>query len=312
VIAVSGTALTNEQINILKRYTLNIMMAFDADQAGVQANIRGIDLAWQAGLNVKVINLPEGNDPDDLIRKNPDDWKKMVKEAVNFMDYIFQSSLKNLDLSRVDHKKEAAKRLLPFIAKLGDEVERSHYLNKLSVTLQVTEQALYQTLANIKLPPSERKKPETQTSGLKAIDQDRSLSEHLLSLVINYPEQFEVVIQHLEPEMIRYQPARELYNSLIIYYNNKRNLDENGLLTELGEDLISYFRRLSLLAGSESSDDLIGQEIIKALKRLKDQFYRIRIKQLQEEISRAEQAGNQKKLKELSQEFTGLMAKLHD
>src|SRR3989338_897873 len=82
-VAVSGTALTEEQIKLIKRFTNNVMIAFDADAAGLNANLRGVDLAWQAGLNVKVINLSGGKDPDELIKENPDKWKESVKKSQN-------------------------------------------------------------------------------------------------------------------------------------------------------------------------------------------------------------------------------------
>jgi len=122
VIAVSGTALTEDQITLLKRYSINVMISFDADVAGTKANLRGIDLAWQAGFNVKVIHLPVGQDPDDLIKQSPEQWKRLVKQASNFMDYIFQVTFQELDLSRVDHKKLAAKKILPIIKKIPDGV----------------------------------------------------------------------------------------------------------------------------------------------------------------------------------------------
>src|SRR3989344_8997434 len=106
--AVSGTALTEEQIKLIKRFTNNVMIAFDADAAGLNANLRGVDLAWQAGLNVKVINLSGGKDPDELIKENPDKWKESVKKSQNFMDYLFTANAGNLDLNRVDHKKTYA------------------------------------------------------------------------------------------------------------------------------------------------------------------------------------------------------------
>src|SRR3989338_5336361 len=82
-VAVSGTALTEEQIKLIKRFNNNVMIAFDADAAGLNANLRGVDLAWQAGLNVKVINLSGGKDPDELIKENPDKWKESVKKSQN-------------------------------------------------------------------------------------------------------------------------------------------------------------------------------------------------------------------------------------
>ena len=83
VIASSGTALTVDQIKLLKRYTENIALSFDLDQAGELAAKRGIENALREGMNIKVIQIPEGfgKDPDDCIRKDPEAWKKIILNA---------------------------------------------------------------------------------------------------------------------------------------------------------------------------------------------------------------------------------------
>jgi len=197
-VAVSGTALTADQIKLIKRFTNNVMIAFDADAAGLNANLRGVDLAWQAGLNVKVINLSGGKDPDELIKENPDKWKESVKKSQNFMDYLFMANANNLDLNRVDHKKTYAKKLLPLIGKLGDEVERAHYLNKLADILNVSVEVLSSALKQVPGIKNQKQSLNENAKPAHIGNQDRLMSEHLLGLILRFPEYFIFVSKYAD------------------------------------------------------------------------------------------------------------------
>jgi DNA primase len=311
-VAVSGTALTNEQIKLLKRFTQNVMIAFDADVAGTSANLRGIDLAWQAGFNVKVIKIPQGKDPDDLIKHNPELWRQAVREAYNFMDYVFEATLKNLDLSRVDHKKTAAKKILPLVAKLGDSVEQSHYLRKLAEILGVAEEALANTLTGFKT-----KEPLLKEKAVVAAvpDQSRLVAEYLLALILKFPEQLQSIIQHLQPEMIQHQAAAELYKELIIYYNKEHHLIIAELTEQFKPGQADYLNQLSLLIEEDSfnnTPDLLNYEIAQSVNRLKNFYLKNRIKELSRLMSQAEKNGDQTRVLELSREFTQLTRQLQD
>src|SRR3989338_6558560 len=142
VIATSGTALTLDQLQIIKRYTDSLSIAFDADLAGQSAAKRGIDLALGQELNVKVIVLQQGKDPDECIKNNPGDWLAAVKQAKSIMEYYFEQTLSRVNLHQVEGKKEAAKILLPIIAKIGNKIEQAHWLQKLAELLQVSESVL--------------------------------------------------------------------------------------------------------------------------------------------------------------------------
>lgn len=311
VIAVSGTALTLDQIRLLKRYTINVMIAFDADTAGAQANLRGIDLAWQTGLNVKVIHLPEGLDPDDVIRERPEKWKELIKASANFMDYIFEVTLAGLNLSRVDHKKLAAKKILPLIAKLGDEVEKSHYLRKLSSALGVAEEVLQGVLKAMPVKPPEATEPR---SVIKPIDHEQAMAEQLLSLLLAFPEQLKLVIQHLRPEEISFFPAANLYKDLVIEYNKGEQLAENSLAESLDPDRANYLSQLSLYADKDffsERPELVSREISQLVNRLKTCYVRKRLQSLGQELEEAEKRSDQQLVEELSREFSQLTRQLN-
>src|SRR3989339_1072291 len=110
VVASSGTALTEEQVHLLKRYSNNVAIAFDADAAGQNAAKRGIDVAMQEGMNIRVIQIPpgEGKDADECLQKNPEVWFKAVAEAVSVMDWYFKNILFGVNLHDPRKKQQTA------------------------------------------------------------------------------------------------------------------------------------------------------------------------------------------------------------
>jgi len=140
--AVSGTALTNDHLRIIKRLTNNIIMAFDKDEAGREAAGRGIDLALAEGFEVKVAIVPLGKDPAETIKEDLEEWKKAVSEAKNIIEF-FLDTLKN--------RKEIEKSVLPYIAILPSEMEKAHWVAETAKRLGINEEAVWEELRKIKL-----------------------------------------------------------------------------------------------------------------------------------------------------------------
>jgi len=150
VAATCGTALTAEHLALLKRYTTNLVLAFDVDVAGANATKRGIDLAIASGFNVKVAKLPPGVDPDDLCRERPKEWGVAINQSEPIVDYYLRVSTAGRDLKRVEHKKAVARAVLPEVARLQDPVEQAHYLQKLGTLVGVDEVVLRRAIDRAK------------------------------------------------------------------------------------------------------------------------------------------------------------------
>src|SRR3989339_1687286 len=139
VVASSGTALTEEQVHLLKRYSNNLNMAFDMDEAGQNAARRGITVALKDGFGVKVIRLPKdaGKDPDECLKKHPQIWFDAVEKAQEVMEWYFEKSFTNRDLNNHKNKQVIANELLSEIALIQYAVERDHWLKELGSQLAV-------------------------------------------------------------------------------------------------------------------------------------------------------------------------------
>ncbi|MEM7539514.1 MAG: toprim domain-containing protein, partial [Chloroflexota bacterium] len=164
VVACMGTALTSQQLQQLQRYTDNYVLALDADNAGQQATVRGLNQARQAlsktrkptltptgriqleerlAANLSIASMPEGRDPDDIIRQDytagTQQWPTIVQQALPLVDFYFNIIAEQVDLKSAQGKGVAVAELTPLIAELGDEIEHHHYIQKLSRLVQIDE-----------------------------------------------------------------------------------------------------------------------------------------------------------------------------
>ncbi|MDZ4229676.1 MAG: DNA primase, partial [Candidatus Veblenbacteria bacterium] len=201
VVATSGTALTPEQVKLLKRYTNELRLAFDADLAGRTASERGIDLALQAELEVKVIKLPQGKDPDDAARVDAVGFKSAVESALPIGDYAFATVLGQVDTTTREGKKQAAKLLLAAIVKLPDPVDRDYYLKRLARELDVDERSLRERLP-VNRTPVAGASPEPVTEPVAKPSREQLLSERLLVLLVGFGPELWPLTLGLEAGML--------------------------------------------------------------------------------------------------------------
>jgi len=305
VVASSGTAMTLEQVQILKRYTNNLAIAFDADLAGQSAAKRGIDIALSQELNVKVIILPEGcKDPDECIKKNPANWTKAIENAQSIMDYYFQQVSANYDLVKPEGKKEAAKILLPVINKIGNKIEQEHWLKKLALLLDTSESVLKETLDKIK-PAIIASKIIQKVNNVPAKkDRLTMLAETLLALVLKYPQNLAYCVDALNPEVITNEALNGLYKKLIIYYTENINSGAQDFVylnfkQQVGDkSLVDLADILILLAEKDFFDfdsESVKKPISEIIHDLKQGFYHQQISYLQSQINQVEKSGQKDK-----------------
>jgi DNA primase len=163
VVASSGTALTESQIRLINRLTKNITVVFDGDEAGSRATLRGIDLILEQGMNVKICNLPKNEDPDSFVsEKNLDEVKLYFEE--NSKDFIVYKASLLLNESNNDPVKKAGviRDMVESIAKISDQIKQEIYVKQCSSIMDISEQVLYSTLAQIRKQDfnSQKKKPK--------------------------------------------------------------------------------------------------------------------------------------------------------
>lgn len=192
-VACMGTAVTADQLQQLQRYTSNFVLALDADAAGQQATIRGVNQARQAltrvrkpkvmptgrvrleerlGAQLFIASMPEGRDPDDVIRQSIDEWHQLIEKAKPLVDFYFQLVAQQYDLQSAHGKAQCVSELAPLIAEIDDEIEQQHYIQQLSRLIQIDEttisrrvEAAGQTLRI----PLDAQKPPGQRAGIQRL-----------------------------------------------------------------------------------------------------------------------------------------------
>ncbi len=205
-VAVSGTALTERHLSILKRYTDNLLLAFDMDSAGDTATKRGINLAEMQGFNIKVIDtysgaMPDGRqakDPAEIILENPENWKASLEKVRAIMDYYFDSAFTKFDKNNPKDKKEIGKLILPAIKRLQNKIEQSHWIQKLVARLGVSQEAILEELKNTKLDDSSHSNVLENTriaevKGSSAEGRKKLVEDKIISLVLKNPENLHLI-----------------------------------------------------------------------------------------------------------------------
>jgi DNA primase len=191
VVASMGTALNEKQVSTLKKLTKNMVLALDADAAGEEAMLRGVSYENTLDAEVKVIILPEGKDPDDVIKQDAKLWQELVEEALPVIDYTFNMATAKLDLTTANGKSLAVDKLLPIIAEIKDTVRQAHYLQKLTRLVKVSEQSIEAALRKIKPGQGRRQaKQPGQESVAHALQPLLSspVEEYCLTLMLQHPE----------------------------------------------------------------------------------------------------------------------------
>lgn len=333
VVATSGTALTAEHIKIIKRYTDNIALAFDRDEAGKNAAKRAVELSLQADMNIKVIRIPEGKDPDECIKNNPKDWENAIANAENFLDYYFDEVLSKVNLEKAQDKKQAAKILLEMMAKIINKVEQEHYVQKLSNNLNIPEAVLREVLGKVKKTPL----PVTKFALKKEVvfkkkDKNLQIAERIIAFGLLYFENFSHIAERLLPEYIKDKRLNHVYKQLIIYYNKyykkgasfSKKFDES-LFVELidspqDENIAEYLKELwlfgekELLEYKESGEVMnpqrIKMEIQSGIARLREDYNKTRLSELQIKIQEAERLNKQEIIEQLSKEVNRIMREI--
>ena len=167
VVAAMGTSITPEQIKILSRYSRNFVFALDADAAGARAAWRGIQIAQEElsrrGViaatargsfrtenrmlaDVGVAIMPEGKDPDDVLRTDPEQWRELINNAIPVVDYTLQQTALRFDLTTATGKSQFVQEVMPTLSKVGDPIQRRHYIGKIAGMVRVREQDIEEAL----------------------------------------------------------------------------------------------------------------------------------------------------------------------
>ncbi len=302
VVASSGTALTNQHLRILKRYTQNLDLCFDEDSAGETATKRGIDLALSQGFNIGVANI-SAKDPADLIKENPKEWIATSAKSQPIIKFYIVKALENHDSTTALGKKNISLEVLPMIKLVENKVEQAHWLDELSQKLKVDQKVLVKAMAETKTGVR-RQETEKEFENLEPSPR-LLLEETLLALLLKMPQKSE----ELNPEEFEIFQDK-LYNSVF----ERLKMGET-----LFSQPFSYEDNLRLELIKFKSDEYFGDleekdlenEISRLIKSLKKELILGKIKDLEIKIKEAKNQEEVSPLLQQVQKFSNKLSSLN-
>ena len=312
-VASSGTALTGGHLKIIKRYTDNLDLCFDADSAGSLATDRGVDLALAKGFNVGIITIRENDlkDPADYVKKYGAKWSEYTQKSKPFMDFYFETTKSTFDLATALGKKLFSQKLMPFLASIGNRVEQAHWVSEMALVLKTKEEILYQELASIK--PRDEEAVEVIGASLAAAGSNSTVSldsqeEVLLSLIIKKPQL-----------VVKIRPEDEGFFSIQFKdISGKINMEQKeppiAQLVSTAEPALTMSLEFAFLKSQEMWKDFpdheLDEEFDKLIRQIKKRKLSAQLASLEYDIRSAEKEKNKERLAVLVAEFSKISKQL--
>lgn len=311
-VASLGTSLTKEQAKLILRHSKQVLISYDADAAGSVATAKGVSLLESAGLDVRVVVLPQGEDPDSVLRKHGHEkLRQAVTESVSFLRYQVEKAIAGLDLRNSDAKLAAVKKLVGIIGTCPDAVTRAELVREMSGRLAVSPEALSQDVSKMSgrtmrgVNRAEEDMAERAQSGIEESGLSYAITETeraILRLCVHNPKLIKFVSQTLT-EGFEAEGSEEIYKAMYSLWEDGKAIDEK-LLPLLGEKHKGVAARL--LLEEESTFDDVG----KAIDSLQSIRMRRRLRDIDSCIRKAEAEGKHEEIMALQVEQRQLRVKL--
>lgn len=298
VVASLGTALTEKQLSQLSRLTKRYALALDADEAGAAATERGLNLARQAlsyknapvpvgpGLiafkerldaELLILEMPQGRDPDEVILENAGAWRELVSKATPLLDYYFNVQARDVDLGTAQGKSELAKRVLPIIAQVKDQVQRAHYAQELARRTRSDERMILDQLSALDKADA----PVRVNKIIRDLPTKPSAArydEYLLVLTLREPTLLSE-IEFLTVEDFDQPDTRAVYEAMVLYNASTVAFDVDEFIESLQEVARETGERL------REASKRIQFDANDAPRELQAAAYRMQLQRYQNELT---------------------------
>ena len=323
VVTTSGTALTEHQVRLLKRETQELVLAFDRDDAGLNATQRAIELASKSGIHIKVVRVPQGKDPDDYLRAHPDGWGNLREHALPEWEYLLRQALASLDLTEAEDRRRGAELVIPVLAKIPEASVLEIYAQQAGGWLRIEPAALVRDVQRVKsgvpaLSPRGYRPPQpspTRGEGdvRGAQGNPRKDEGYLLGLLIARPDLVPEVAGELRAVAFSAPAYERLFARLQRMVEEEATVQPVDRLSEFEPDeqglisAVAMTRYPELDSGSEAA---LRQSLEQCLQTLKINASQRRLKDLVGEMRAVRASGDESRLVTLMQENDRLAREL--
>ena len=307
VIAIKGTALTENQVILVSRFSQKITLCLDRDEAGFEAIKRSLEALEKKGLTTTVVDLGGYKDPDEAIKKDPVFFKKTLAHDIGVYDFLISSFLKKYNRKTGEDKKKITQNLLPFITQIDNEIIKEHYLKTLAKELDASLEALQKEMDKI------GKKEPDNLSFAKAQKDKRGrkeiLEEYLLSLILQSESvdgHFKLSSGILEDYEFELPPYKKIFESLKSYFKNNQNFSIKLFAKSLPKETIALFDACYILPLPKfEEEDKYTKELEKVAKELKVLDLKNKIKIIVQAINKKEK--DKQETRGLQEQLSGLL-----
>jgi DNA primase len=267
-VASLGTALTETQGRLLRKYSSEVIVGYDSDAAGQAATIRGLDILSSIGCNVKVMTIIGAKDPDEFVNKNgPEKLIKLMDNSATLVEFKLQKLKKEIGIETTDGKIEYLNKMADIILKIENSIEREVYIKKVSSEIGVGEEAIYaeinkrvygKNVRNIKFKPDNKEK-ENLVPKEKNIPENVYNAEKMVVylLCMNDKNIFELIKKNIDYTKFKVNLYRELTEILYNYY--EKSIKSNII------DLFEDSEQINVITGIMQEDLNFGNNIEKAI-----------------------------------------------
>lgn len=313
VVASSGTALTPDQVALIKRFTKNIVACFDTDDAGIEATKRAYEVAQGQEIDMKTLKMPVGfKDPADFMLESEasgkDDFLKMVDEASEFIEFYANLLVQKNDIKSLEGRRKFLDEIIPLLKVVKSSVRMDYFVRVVAEVLDTKEKFVYDEIANFKVLRGPTKSEDKEDEAKKGKIDAGSV---LIGIFLEYPKFFEFA-KNLNKDDFG-NDLKDIYIELSDQYNSLRSL-VNGKWDLDSEKMVSVSEKvsfLSLFAQSyyeEFSEEAIEVEVEKLIdKIIKNRRLHQRL-QLEKALKEADKVGDTEKKKNILEEFNKVIS----
>lgn len=244
VVASSGTALTTEQIKLIKRLTENVTILFDGDAAGIKASFRSIDMLLTEGMNIRVVLFPDGDDPDSFARKNPREFvENFIKnQAKDFIDFKAEILLKEAENDPIK-KAEAIRDIVKSVGFVSNALKQEVYLKQVSTKFELSEQSLFNELGVQKQIVQQQQPKEKREANVVKLEKVQEILETINPLLVLEEKLVELMLKYGDYVLDRKTPENEVYQITVIEeIINHLEEDDCVIISPINQKIISEIK----------------------------------------------------------------------
>lgn len=232
VVATLGTALTPHQIKLLKRYTKNLIIIFDSDEAGEKASMRSLPLFLDEGISPQMVLLPAGFDPDTFAQKdNGEVMRGKLREPLSLLDVFFGQVFTANDAYSIKGKLKIIEAVVPMVSRIRDRTERELYIQRVSQRLGVKEEIIFQ-----KMKREDRSERSESTGKALELSEARKVEKMMVRLMMYYPQLIPQIQKEAITDDLSTDSCRKLVAIIIDKFASEKGFDPTSLMNDVVED----------------------------------------------------------------------------